>query len=572
MTWKTIYEQWKNFETLDQSVRASLENYDEKTAQDAFYEPLSFGTAGMRGVLGAGINRMNIYTVRLATKGLALFMESIGQEAKNRGVAIAYDSRRQSSEFALEAARVLGTHGIPTYVFDSLRPTPELSFAVRHLNAFTGVMITASHNPAEYNGYKVYGEDGGQMPPQDADALTRFIRSVENPLTIDVLSKEALLTQGLLRYQNVDVDEAYLAQVDTVVVNKNLVSEMADKMTLVFTPLHGAGKEMGEQALKRAGFKSVYLVPEQAVADENFSTVALPNPEDAKAFDLAIQLGKEKHADVLVATDPDADRLGAAVLLPNGEYQVITGNQIASLLVDYLLNAHQQEGTLKTNGAIVKSIVSSELPTAIAKSYGVETVNVLTGFKFIADKIKQYETDLSRTFYFGFEESYGYLVKSFVRDKDAIQALVLLAEVAAYYKKQGKTLYDGLQALYDKHGYFLEETVSVTLSGIEGIAKIKALMGKFRQEKLTQLGGLSVVLTEDFGQSQCIDANGVVSSIDMPSSDVLKYTLENGSWVAVRPSGTEPKIKFYIGVSATTKEEAVRQLEALQEDMKRLSE
>lgn len=572
MTWKTVYEQWKNFEMLDNVVRASLESYDEATAQDAFYEPLSFGTAGMRGVLGAGINRMNIYTVRLATKGLALFMESMGQEAKSRGVAIAYDSRRQSPEFALEAARVLGVHGIPAYVFESLRPTPELSFAVRHLNAFTGIMITASHNPAEYNGYKVYGQDGGQMPPQDADALTQFIRSVDNPLTIEVLSKEALLAQNLLRYQGEEVDTRYLENVETVTVNRALVSEMADKMTLVFTPLHGAGKEMGEQALKRAGFKSVYLVPEQAVADENFSTVALPNPENPKAFDLAIALGKEKQADVLVATDPDADRLGAAVLLPNGEYQVITGNQIAALLVDYLLNAHQQAGSLATNGVIAKSIVSSELPAVIAKSYGVDTVNVLTGFKFIADKIKQYETDLSRTFYFGFEESYGYLVKSFVRDKDAIQALVLLAEVAAYYKKQGQTLYDGLQALYQKHGYFLEETVSVTLSGIEGLSKIKALMAKFRQEKLTQLGGMSVVLTEDFGTSQKIDVAGQMTTIDMPSAEVLKYNLEGGSWVAVRPSGTEPKIKFYIGVTADTLESAQQRLAAIQADMKRLSE
>lgn len=572
MAWQQVYETWKNFDLLDEKVKNSLEQYDEKNAKDAFYEPLSFGTAGMRGVLGAGINRMNIYTVRQATKGLALFMEQAGESAKKRGVAIAYDSRRQSAEFALEAARVLGVHGIPAYVTESLRPTPELSFAVRHLNAFTGIMITASHNPAEYNGYKVYGEDGGQMPPQDADALTTFIRSVENPLTVDVLSVEELESKGLLRWQAEVLDTAYLEEVKSVTVNHELVAEMSEKMTVVFTPLHGAGKEMGERALQQAGFKSVYLEPQQAVADENFTTVALPNPEDPKAFELAIKLGKEKQADVLVATDPDADRLGAAVLMPNGEYQVITGNQIAALMLHYLLVAHKQAGTLPTNGAVAKSIVSSELPTEIAKSFDVEMVNVLTGFKFIADKIKQYETDLSKTFLFGFEESYGYLIKPFVRDKDAIQALVLIAEVAAHYKKQGKTMYDGLLELYATYGYFLEKTISVTLSGIEGVAKIKSLMTQFRQEALTEFGGLSVRVTEDFGQSVRVFADGTQEAIYMPSSDVLKYTLEDGSWVAIRPSGTEPKIKFYIGVKADSKEAAETKLHDINETIQSLTQ
>lgn len=572
MVWQQVYETWQKFDLLDEKVRKSLDQYDEKTAKDAFYEPLSFGTAGMRGVLGAGINRMNIYTVRQATKGLALFMEQAGENAKQRGVAIAYDSRRQSAEFALEAARVLGVHGIPAYVTESLRPTPELSFAVRHLNAFTGIMITASHNPAEYNGYKVYGEDGGQMPPQDADALTTFIRSVENPLTVEVLSVEELEAKGLLRWQAEALDTAYLEEVKSVTVNHELVSEMSEKMTVVFTPLHGAGKEMGERALQQAGFKSVYLEPQQAVADENFTTVALPNPEDPKAFELAIKLGKEKQADVLVATDPDADRLGAAVLMPNGEYQVITGNQIAALMLHYLLVAHKQAGTLPTNGAVAKSIVSSELPTEIVKSFDVEMVNVLTGFKFIADKIKQYETDLSKTFLFGFEESYGYLIKPFVRDKDAIQALVLIAEVAAHYKKQGKTMYDGLLELYATYGYFLEKTISVTLSGIEGIAKIKSLMAQFRQEALTEFGGLSVRVTEDFGQSVRVFADGTQEAIDMPSSDVLKYILEDDSWVAIRPSGTEPKIKFYIGVKADSKEAAEEKLHNINETIQSLTQ
>ncbi|MBS4750610.1 phospho-sugar mutase [Carnobacteriaceae bacterium zg-ZUI78] len=567
MSWETTYEQWKNFDNLDEKVKESLNCYDDKQAEDAFYEPLSFGTAGMRGVLGAGINRMNIYTVRQATKGLALFIESVGEEAKQRGVAIAYDSRHQSKEFAIESARVLGTHGIPAYVFEELRPTPELSFAVRELKTFAGIMITASHNPANYNGYKVYGQDGGQMPPQDADALTTFIRSIDNPLTIDVLSEEALLEQNLLHWQSDALDNRYLEQVDTVTINKELVKEMSQKMTVVFTPLHGAGQMLGEKALKQAGFESVYLVPEQAVADADFSTVRLPNPEDADAFDYAIALGKEKQADVLVATDPDADRLGAAVLLPNGEYQVITGNQIAALMVDYILNAHQQAGTLKENSVIAKSIVSSELPTAIATSYGAEMVNVLTGFKFIADKIKQYEADGSKTFMFGFEESYGYLVKSFVRDKDAIQALVLIAEVAAYYKKQGKTLYDGLQALYEKHGYFLEKTISVTLAGIEGIARIKALMTQFRQEPLQTFGGIQIVETQDFATSTITLENGDVKPLDMPKSDVLKYLLADGTWVAIRPSGTEPKIKFYIGVKAQDLQTAETTLSTIKQDI-----
>lgn len=571
MSWEVNFEQWKDFKNLDKSVKESLLSYNEHEAKDAFYEPLSFGTAGMRGILGAGINRMNIYTVRLATKGLALFMESKGEDAKKRGVAIAYDSRHQSKAFAIESARVLGVHGIPTFVFESLRPTPQLSFAVRELNTFTGIMITASHNPSNYNGYKVYGEDGGQMPPMDADLLTTYIRSIQSPLDIAVLSETELLEKGLLQYQGEVLDHRYLEQIKTVTVNESLVKEMSEKMTLVYSPLHGAGKMLGERALKQAGYNRVFLVEEQAVADPNFSTVELPNPEDPKAFELAIALGKQVSADVLVATDPDADRLGAAVLLPNGEYQVITGNQIAALMLDYLLKAHQNKGTLQSNGFVAKSIVSSELPTAIANSYGVEMVNVLTGFKFIADKIKQAEATQSKIFYFGFEESYGYLIKSFVRDKDAIQALVLIAEVASFYKKQDKTLYDGLQELYAKHGYFLEETISVTLSGIEGVAKIKSLMSQFRQEKLETIGNISVEFTEDFKTATRTFANGTVEQLDMETSDVLKYTLSDGSWVAIRPSGTEPKIKYYIGIKAIDEQEAGHKLEQIKKHLEQLS-
>ncbi|WP_270596545.1 phospho-sugar mutase [Enterococcus asini] len=567
MSWEEVYEQWKNDANLEENLKkqlADLEDDPEKL-EDAFYAPLEFGTAGMRGILGAGINRMNIYTVRQATEGLARFMEEQDPETRRRGVAIAYDSRHFSPEFAMEAAKTLAKHDIPSFVFESLRPTPELSFAVRYLKTFTGIMITASHNPAAYNGYKVYGEDGGQMPPADADALTRYVRSIENPLKIEVLSEEEVKHSGLLHIIGEDVDLPYLENVKTVTIDQDLVNEMGKDLKLVYTPLHGTGKMLGERALKQAGFEKFVLVPEQAVADPNFSTVKSPNPEEHSAFEYAIQLGEKEGADLLVATDPDADRLGAAVRLPDGSYQVLSGNQIGALMVKYILEAHKNAGTLPTNAAVLKSIVSSELPTAIAKSYGATMFNVLTGFKFIAEKIQQFEEDHSHSFMFGFEESYGYLVKPFVRDKDAIQALVLIAEVAAFYKKQGKTLYDGLQDIFAEYGYYEEKTISVTLSGLEGPSKIKAIMAKFRNEAPKTLGNVPVVQTEDFKELTCVNVDGTVTKMTTPPSDVLKYQMADESWVAVRPSGTEPKIKFYIGVKGASQKAAddrVAELEA----------
>ena len=567
MSWEEVYEQWKNDANLEENLKkqlADLEDDPEKL-EDAFYAPLEFGTAGMRGILGAGINRMNIYTVRQATEGLARFMEEQDPETRRRGVAIAYDSRHFSPEFAMEAAKTLAKHDIPSFVFESLRPTPELSFAVRYLKTFTGIMITASHNPAAYNGYKVYGEDGGQMPPADADALTRYVRSIENPLKIEVLTEEEVKHSGLLHIIGEDVDLPYLENVKTVTVDQDLVNEMGKDLKLVYTPLHGTGKMLGERALKQAGFEKFVLVPEQAVADPNFSTVKSPNPEEHSAFEYAIQLGEKEGADLLVATDPDADRLGAAVRLPDGSYQVLSGNQIGALMVKYILEAHKNAGTLPTNAAVLKSIVSSELPTAIAKSYGATMFNVLTGFKFIAEKIQQFEEDHSHSFMFGFEESYGYLVKPFVRDKDAIQALVLIAEVAAFYKKQGKTLYDGLQDIFAEYGYYEEKTISVTLSGLEGPSKIKAIMAKFRNEAPKTLGNVPVVQTEDFKELTCVNVDGTVTKMTTPPSDVLKYQMADESWVAVRPSGTEPKIKFYIGVKGASQKAAddrVAELEA----------
>ncbi|EDP69089.1 phosphoglucomutase/phosphomannomutase family protein [Carnobacterium sp. AT7] len=549
MSWRETYQLWENFNDLEMELKNELKSLkdDSDTLEDAFYAPLEFGTAGMRGIIGAGVNRMNAYTVRQATEGLARFMDSLGDETKKRGVAIAYDSRHKSPEFAMEAAKTLGAHGIPAFVFESLRPTPELSFAVRHLNAFAGIMITASHNPAAYNGYKVYGEDGGQMPPKEADALTEYVRSVENMLEIEVLSKEDLLSKGLLTMIGEDVDSEYLENVKSVTVNPALVKEMSKEMKLVYTPLHGTGKMIGEKALKNAGFESIYLVPEQAEADPDFSTVKSPNPEEPGAFEYAIKLGKEIDADVLVATDPDADRLGIAVKTSEGHYEVLTGNQIASLMLHYLLTAQQEAGTLPANGVVLKSIVSSELPTQIAESFNVQMVDVLTGFKFIAEKIKQYETDGSKTFLFGFEESYGYLVSPFVRDKDAIQALVLIAEVAAYYKQKGDTLYDGLKQIFHNYGHYKEKTISISMQGITGAEKIKALMVKFREESPEEFAGIEVAYVEDFSISKRRLADGTVEEIDLPPADVLKYTLVDNSWIAIRPSGTEPKIKFYIG-------------------------
>ena len=569
MSWKETAAQWEAFEQLEEGLKTQLQAMNEKEKEEAFYQPLEFGTAGMRGIVGPGINRMNTYTVRQATEGLSRLIETYGEEAKKRGVAIAYDSRHFSPEFAMESARTLATHGIRSYVFESLRPTPELSFAVRHLKTFAGIMITASHNPAAYNGYKVYGEDGGQMPPKDADALTAYVRKVANPLDLKVLDDDALKASGLVTMIGKDVDDAYLEEIKAVSVNANLLKEV-EGLSVVYTPLHGTGLMLVQRALQQAGFKGLHIVEPQAVPDGDFTTVKSPNPEEPGAFEYAIELGKKVHADVLLASDPDADRMGAAVRLPDGSYQVITGNQIAAILVNYLLYAHQQAGTLPKNALVVKSIVSSELPTFIAESYGAEMKNVLTGFKFIAEQIQHDEETGEHTFMFGFEESYGYLVKSFVRDKDAVQAVLLLTEVAAHFKNEGKTLYDGLQELYAKHGYFLEKTISVTVAGLEGPQKIKAIMEGLRASVPTSFGGLKVVLAQDFSVNEQKDDNGVVSEIGLPTSNVLKYILEDGSWIAVRPSGTEPKIKFYTGVKASSESEAKEKLAALQADLQKL--
>ena len=558
MSWEETYTIWNKRPDLAPEVREDLDKIanDNEALEDAFYTPMEFGTAGMRGLIGAGISRMNIYTVRQATEGLARFMDTLDEETKLRGVAISYDSRHMSQEFAFEAARVLGAHGIPSFVFESLRPTPELSFTVRHLHAYAGIMITASHNPKQYNGYKIYGEDGAQMPPKESDMITNYIREVDDLFAVEVADKDALINDNTLQVIGSEVDEVYLENAKEVTIDRELVAEEGKTMKLVFTPLHGTGGMLGEKALRQAGFEDFTMVPEQAMPDPEFPTVEHPNPEFTEAFDLAIKLGKSQKADLLVAVDPDADRLGAAVRQPDGEYELLTGNQIAALMLNYILTARKKAGNLPANGALVKSIVSSEFAAKVAADFGIETINVLTGFKFIAEQIQHFEETNEHSFMLGFEESYGYLIRPFVRDKDAIQSLVLLAEVAAFYKKQGKNLYDGLQELFEKYGYFAEKTIALTFDGIEGAQEIKDLMAKFRQELPTYFAGYKVIAAEDYQASSRQDAEGNVTTINLPKSNVLKYFLEDGTWIAVRPSGTEPKIKFYIGTQGTSEADA----------------
>lgn len=556
MTYQENCQKWVDFADLPDYLRQDLESMDEKTKEDAFYTNLEFGTAGMRGLIGAGTNRINIYVVRQATEGLARLIESKGGNEKARGVAIAYDSRHFSPEFAFESAAVLAKHGIKSYVFESLRPTPELSFAVRHLNCFAGIMITASHNPAPFNGYKVYGEDGGQMPPHDADALTTYIRAIENPFAVEVADVEAEKASGLIEVIGEAVDAEYLKEVKDVNINPALIEEFGKDMKIVYTPLHGTGEMLARRALAQAGFDSVQVVETQATPDPDFSTVKSPNPENQAAFALAEELGRQVGADVLVATDPDADRVGVEVLQKDGSYLNLSGNQIGAIMAKYILEAHKNAGTLPENAALCKSIVSTDLVTKIAESYGATMFNVLTGFKFIAEKIQEFEEKHNHTYMMGFEESFGYLIKPFVRDKDAIQAVLVVAELAAYYRSRGLTLADGIEEIYKEYGYYAEKTISVTLSGVDGAEQIKAIMAKFRNNAPKEWNGTAISVIEDFKAQTSTATDGTVTALTTPPSDVLKYTLADGSWIAVRPSGTEPKIKFYIAVVGESNEES----------------
>lgn len=563
MSYQENYNKWFNFKELPDYLKDELATMDEKTKEDAFYTNLEFGTAGMRGLIGAGTNRINIFVVRQATEGLAKLIESKDSSLKQRGVAIAYDSRHFSQKFAFESAQVLAEHGIKSYVFESLRPTPELSFAVRYLNAFAGIMITASHNPAPFNGYKVYGEDGGQMPPHDADALTDFIRSIDEPFSITLANLESAKSEGLIEVIGESIDAEYLKEVRDVNINQDLINDFGRDMKIVYTPLHGTGEMLARRALAQAGFESVEVVESQTKPDPDFSTVKSPNPESQAAFALAEELGREVNADVLVATDPDADRLGVEIRQADGSYKNLSGNQIGALIAKYILEAHRQAGTLPTNAALAKSIVSTELVTKIAESYGATMFNVLTGFKFIAEKIQEFEEKHNFTYLFGFEESFGYLIKPFVRDKDAIQAVLIVAEIAAYYRSRGLTLADGIDEIYNEYGYFAEKTISVTLSGVDGAAAIKKIMDKFRGSAPKQFNHTDIVKTEDF-LAQTSHTKDGIATLTTPPSNVLKYTLADDSWIAVRPSGTEPKIKFYIatvGKTLTVAENKIDEIE-----------
>lgn len=570
MNWKQEFNRWLSYAQLDAELKEQLENMkqDEKKIEDSFYKNLEFGTGGMRGELGAGTNRLNVYTVRKATKGLASFIEKLGEEAKKRGVVVAYDSRHKSPEFAMEVAATLGAHGITTYVFESLRPTPVLSFAVRHLHTVSGIVLTASHNPPEYNGYKVYGEDGGQLPPKEADELISYVNAVEDELTVEVANVEQLKADGLLHIIGQEVDDAYAAELNNVIINKEMVEKAGKDLKIVFTPLHGTSNISVRRGLKEVGFTDVTVVKEQELPDPNFSTVKSPNPEEHAAFEYAIREGEKVGADVLIATDPDADRLGVAVRNHDGEFQVLTGDQTGALMLDYLLSQKKENGTLPENGVVLKTIVTSEIGRTIAKAYGLDTVDTLTGFKFIGEKIRQYEESGQYEFQFGYEESYGYLIRPFCRDKDAVQSVLFACEVATYYKSQGKTLYDGLLEVFEKYGFFREDLVSLTLKGKDGAEKIQEMMATFRENPPKEVAGLTVVAVEDYKASIVTSLqDGHKEEIHLPKSNVLKYQLEDGSWFCLRPSGTEPKIKFYFGVKDSSLQNSEQKLLTIKEDI-----
>ncbi|MEC1560749.1 phospho-sugar mutase [Bacillus haynesii] len=568
MSWRTSYERWKNKENLDSELKSLLLEAEgnEKELEDCFYKKLEFGTAGMRGEIGPGPNRMNVYTVRKASSGLAAYIGANGEEAKKHGVVIAYDSRHKSPEFAMEAAKTLAKNGVQTYVFDELRPTPELSFAVRELNAFAGIVITASHNPPEYNGYKVYGEDGAQLPPADADKLIGYVNAIENELEIEAGDEAALTEKGLIKMIGEDIDQAYLDKLTSISVNPDLAKE--SEVKVIFTPLHGTANKSVRRGLKALGYEHVTVVPEQELPDPDFSTVSSPNPEEHAAFEYAIRLGEEKGADILIGTDPDADRLGVAVKDQQGRYVVLTGNQTGALLLHYLLSQKQQKGMLPDNGVVLKTIVTSEMGRDIAASFGLDTIDTLTGFKFIGEKIKQFEASGEYAFQFGYEESYGYLIGDFARDKDAVQAALLAVEVCAFYKKQGKSLYDGLLELYKSFGFYREGLKSLTLKGKEGAEQIAAILGTFREQPPLSIAGKDVVLAEDYltGKRTLLKENKT-ETIDLPKSNVLKYFLEDGSWFCLRPSGTEPKVKFYFAVKGRTNEDSEALLHQLTDEV-----
>ncbi|MFC4023592.1 phospho-sugar mutase [Oceanobacillus longus] len=574
MEWQTNFSKWNRFEKLEAELKGKLAELekDPKQLEDSFYKTLEFGTGGIRGELGPGTNRMNIYTIRKASEGLARYIEENGEEAKMRGVAIAYDSRFKSPEFAMEAAKTLASHGIQTYVFESLRSTPELSFAVRYLHAYSGIVITASHNPPEYNGFKVYGDDGAQLPPLVADEVIAKVNEVDDELTVAVGDAEKLKAAGLINMIGDTVDQAYMKQIQTINVNPDVIKHVADDFKIVFTPLHGTGNIPVRKGLEAIGFKHVHVVKEQELPDSNFPTVTSPNPEEHAAFALAIQYGEKYDADMLIGTDPDADRVGVAVRNSQGNYEVLTGNQVGALLLHYLITEKQKQGELASNATVLKTIVTSEIGRDIAAAHGLDTIDTLTGFKFIGEKIKEYEQTGKRSYLFGYEESYGYLIGDFVRDKDAVQACVLIAEVGAYYKSKNMTIYEGLLNVFKQYGYYKEGLESLTLKGKDGIEQINTILTAFRNNPPVEMAGNAIVAVEDYQTSKRV-AGDLEEEILLPKSNVLKYRLEGGSWFCLRPSGTEPKIKFYFGVKEDTLDASEKALDELKKAvMQRVNE
>ena len=570
MSYKEQYDFWLSDAYFDEATKEELRGIagNEKEIEDRFYKELEFGTGGLRGVIGAGTNRMNIYTVRKATQGLANYI--IKQGAKDRGVAIAYDSRRMSPEFADEAALCLAANGIKAYVFDALRPTPELSFALRTLKCISGIVITASHNPPEYNGYKAYWEDGAQVTaPRDKEIITE-VKNVSDYHEVKTMSKEDAMAAGLYQVIGKEIDDAYMAELKKQIIHPEIIKEVADDIKIVYSPFHGTGNVPVRRILSELGFKHVYVVPEQELPDPDFTTLEYPNPEDPKAFTLALELAKEKNADIVLATDPDADRLGIYALdTKTGEYVPFTGNMSGMLIAEYILRERTETGTMPENPALVTTIVTTNMAGTIAKDYGVKFIEVLTGFKYIGEQIKFFEQTGSNNYVFGLEESYGCLAGTHARDKDAVVAVMCLCEMAAWCKKNGITVWDQMLKLYEKYGYYKETQYAITLKGIDGAAQIAEMMNKLRSNPPKNFGDLKVKEFRDYDKDVAIDLEtGEKKSTGLPKSNVLYFDLTNDSWCCARPSGTEPKIKFYMGVKGTSLEDAQAKVEKLTEDLK----
>ena len=567
MGYKEMYNEWLNNPYFDDATKEELKAIagNEKEIEDRFYMDLEFGTAGLRGVIGAGTNRMNVYTVRKATQGLANYILNVN--AQDKGVAIAYDSRHMSPEFADVAALCLAANGIKAYVFESLRPTPELSYAVRRLGCTAGINITASHNPPEYNGYKVYWEDGAQITPPHDTGIMDEVKKVTDYATVKTMEKDAALAAGLYQVIGADIDDPYIAELKKLVLHQDCIDKVGGEMKIVYTPLHGTGNIPVRRVLKELGFKNVYVVPEQELPDGDFPTVSYPNPEAAEAFELGLALGKKVDADLILATDPDADRLGVYVKdSKTGEYHSLTGNMSGCLIGDYVIGQRKELYGLPEDGAFIRSIVSTNMADAIAKYYGIELIEVLTGFKFIGQKILEFEKTGKGTYLFGLEESYGCLTGTYARDKDAVVASMTLCEAAAYYKTKNMTLWDAMLEMYERYGYYKDDVTAITLKGIEGLAKIQEIMNTLRDNAPSEIGGYKVTAVRDYKKDTITDvATGEVKPTGLPSSNVLYYEMEDDAWVCVRPSGTEPKVKFYLGVKGTSLEDADAKSKALSE-------